>query len=242
MQVRNWQLVADSLQETYQDITRRGSKVEATVLDVADQAAVFDYATQVQQQFGKVNLVINNAGVRLSSGALLTTSIEDFEWLMDIKFYGVLCGTKAILPILEKTSWGHIVNVSSIFGIISAPNKAAYNASKFAVRGLTEALRQALHFAGSKVSCTSDHPGGIKTNIANSARWVDRGEPDAADKYLSAVADFNKFALTSAGSAATQIIKAVHNNKPRLLIGGDANIVDLIQRFMPASYKNLLNK
>jgi butyryl-CoA dehydrogenase len=235
-------IVADSLQKTFHEVTQRGAKVEATVLDVAVQAAVFDYAANVEKQFGKINLVINNAGVALSSGPLWTTSIEDFKWLMDINLYGVLYGTKAFLPILEKASWGHIVNVSSIFGIISVPNQTAYNASKFAVRGLTEALRQELKLAGSTVSCTSVHPGAVKTNIANSARWVDRGEPDAAEHRSSALADFDKLARTSSGSAATQILNAVIKNNPRLLIGADAKIVDLIQRLMPASYARLLNR
>ncbi|MFT5840594.1 MAG: NADP-dependent 3-hydroxy acid dehydrogenase YdfG, partial [Flavobacteriales bacterium] len=109
----------------------------------------------MEQQFGKINLVINNAGVALSSGPLWTPLIEGFKWLMDINLYGVLYGIKAFLPILDKASWGHIVNVSSIFGIIAVPNQSAYNASKFAVSGLTEALRQELEVAGSAVSCTS---------------------------------------------------------------------------------------
>jgi short-subunit dehydrogenase len=212
------------------------------VLDVADQAAVFDYAISVEQQFGKINLVINNAGVALSSGPLWTPLIEDFKWLMDINLYGVLYGIKAFLPILDKASWGHIVNVSSIFGIIAVPNQSAYNASKFAVSGLTEALRQELKVAGSAVSCTSVHPGGIKTNIANSARWIDSGKPNAAEQHSSALADFDRLALTSPESAAAQILKAVTNNKRRLMIGGDAKIVDLIQRLMPISYAWFINK
>jgi butyryl-CoA dehydrogenase len=235
-------IVANNLQETLQEVKRRGARVEATVLDVADQAAVYNYATSVEQQFGKINLVINNAGVALSSGPLWTTSIEDFKWLMDINFYGVLYGTKAFLPILEKASWGHIVNVSSIFGIIAVPNQTAYNASKFAVRGLTEALRQELKIAGSAVSCTSVHPGGIKTNIANFARWVDSGESNAAEQHSSALADFDKLARTSPESAAAQILKAVINNKRRLLIGNDAKFVDLIQRLMPTSYAWFISK
>ncbi len=235
-------IVAENLQETSQEVARRGARVEATVLDVADQAAVFDYAARVEQQFGAANLVINNAGVALGSGPLWSTSIEDFKWLMDINFYGVLFGTKAFLPVLDKASWGHIVNISSIFGIIGVPNQTAYNASKFAVRGLTEALSQELKIAGSNVSCTSVHPGGIKTNIANSARWVDRGEPDAAEQRTSTLADFDKLARTSPESAAAQILKAVINNKQRLLIGADAKIVDLIQRLMPTSYSWLINK
>ncbi|MFT4810051.1 MAG: NADP-dependent 3-hydroxy acid dehydrogenase YdfG [Paraglaciecola sp.] len=235
-------IVANSLHETLQEVTRRGARVEATVLDVADQAAVFNYATTVEQQFGKINLVINNAGVALSSGPLWTTSIQDFKWLMDINFYGVLYGTKAFLPILEKASWGHIVNVSSIFGIIAVPNQTAYNASKFAVRGLTEALRQELKIAGSAVSCTSVHPGGIKTNIANFARWVDSGKSNAAEQHSSALADFDKLARTSPESAAAQILKAVINNKRRLLIGNDAKFVDLMQRLMPTSYAWFISK
>ncbi|MFT6331204.1 MAG: butyryl-CoA dehydrogenase [Bermanella sp.] len=194
------------------------------------------------QQTWSNNLVINNAGVALGSGPLWTTSIDDFKWLMDINLYGVLYGTKAFLPILEKASWGHIVNVSSIFGIISVPNQTAYNASKFAVRGLTEALRQELEIAGSAVSCTSVHPGGIKTNIANSARWVDSGEPNAAEQRSSALSDFDKLARTSPESAAAQILKAVVNNKRRLLIGADAKFVDVIQRLMPTHYAWLINK
>jgi NADP-dependent 3-hydroxy acid dehydrogenase YdfG len=235
-------IVANSLEETLQEVIRRGARAEATVLDVADQASVFDYAKTVEQQFNKVNLVINNAGVALSSGPLWTTSIEDFKWLMDINLYGVLYGSKAFLPILEKASWGHIVNVSSIFGIIAVPNQAAYNASKFAVRGLTEALRQELKIAGSAVSCTSVHPGGIKTNIANSARWIDSGESNAAERRSSALADFDKLARTSPESAAAQILKAVINNKRRLLIGADAKFVDLIQRLLPTSYAWLISK
>ncbi|MFT5839870.1 MAG: short-subunit dehydrogenase [Flavobacteriales bacterium] len=129
-----------------------------------------------------------------------------------------------------------------MFGIIAVPNQSAYNASKFAVSGLTEALRQELEVAGSAVSCTSFHPGGIKTNIANSARWIDSGKPNAAEHHSSALADFDRLALTGPESAAAQILKAVTNNKRRLMIGGDAKIVDLIQRLMPISYAWFINK
>ena len=161
-------IVTDSLQETCKEVARRGVRVEATVLDVADQAALFDYAINVEQQFGKVNLVINNAGVALSSGPLQTTSIEDFKWLMDINLYGVLYGTKAFLPILEKASWGHIVNLSSIFGIISVPNQTAYNASKFAVVAFTEVLAHEHTDSNVKVLCVCPPP--VKTPLLNQAR------------------------------------------------------------------------
>ena len=235
-------IVEQNLEETRAEVSRRGAEAMATVLDVADSQAVFDYALEVEKHFSTVNLVFNNAGVALGSGPLWTTSMEDFKWLMDINFYGVLSGTKAFLPILQKSDWGHIVNISSIFGIIGVPNQTAYNASKFAVRGLTEALRQELDNAGGSVSCTSVHPGGIKTNIARSARWVDQGQTDAKAERDTQVNNFDKIARTTPESAAEQILKAVSKNKKRLLIGGDARLVDAIQRLFPTLYQRVLKK
>ena len=217
-------------------------KVMAETLDVADQAAVFSYAGRVEQEFGSVNLVFNNAGVSLDSGPLWTTSMEDFKWLMDINFYGVLSGTKAFLPILQQANWGHIVNVSSIFGIISVPSQTAYNASKFAVRGMTDALRHELEIAGSSVSCTTVHPGGIKTNIANYGRFVNDGSTESIAKRDANLANFDKLARTTAESAAQQILKAVTKNKRRLLIGTDAKFMDILQRLFPTHYAKILYK
>ena len=229
-------IVAENLEETRQHVEQKGAKVEAQLLDVADQNAVFDYAAQVKQQFGKVNLVINNAGVGLSSGSLLTTDIDDFRWLMEINFFGVLSGTKAFLPILEEAEWGHIVNVSSLFGLIAVPSQTAYNASKFAVRGLTEALRHELEMLGSTVSCTSVHPGGVKTNIARYSRWVDPGDEGSVEKREKVLNSFDQMARTTPESAAAQILEAVLKNKFRLLIGADAKIIDKLQRLFPTLY------
>lgn len=231
----------ENLEITKSEALKRGGKVVAKVLNVADQDAVFDYASSIEDELGKVNLVINNAGVALGSGPLWSTSIDDFKWLMDINFYGVLSGTKAFLPILMKSEWGHIVNISSIFGIVSIPEQTAYNASKFAVKGMTDALRQELELAGSNVSCTTVHPGGIKTNIARSARFIDHGHEGAQEERAKAVTDFDKLARTSPEQAAKQILNAVLKNKRRLLIGGDAKFLDFLQRIVPTNYSKIIN-
>lgn len=230
-----------NLEDTRSALEERGAEVRTDLLDVADETAVFEYAETCRQHFGSVNLVINNAGVALASGPLWQTPLEDFKWLMNINFYGVLSGTKAFLPILQQAEWGHIVNISSVFGMISVPNQAAYNSSKFAVRGLTEALRQELKEEDSSVSCTSVHPGGIKTNIARFARVSENGQPDTAEKHQQAVVEFDKLARTSAPEAAQQILDAVIKDKVRLLIGNDAKLIDKVQRFMPTRYPAIIS-
>jgi len=215
-------------------------KVMATTLDVANEKAFFDYAKACQQEFGSVNLVVNNAGVALASGPLWQTSIDDFKWLMDINFYGVLYGTKAFLPLLREAEWGHIVNVSSLFGLITMPEQSAYNASKFAVRGMTEALRHELKLSNSTVSCTSVHPGGIKTNIARSARITERDGINSKAMREQGIKQFEKLARTTAEQAAQQIINAVLKDKARLLVGNDAKIIDKIQRLLPSIYYSLM--
>ena len=144
-------------------------KVTVAPVDVADRAAVFAWADRVVAEHGAVHLVVNNAGVGLGA-TVEAMSYEDFEWLMGINFWGVVHGTKAFLPHLAASGEGHIVNLSSVFGLISVPSQSAYNAAKFAVRGFTDALRMELEIAGSPVSCTTVHPGGVKTNIARNAR------------------------------------------------------------------------
>ena len=158
---------------------------------------------------------------------------------MGINFFGVLYGTKAFLPILDKADWGHIVNISSLFGLIGVPQQSAYNASKFAVRGLTESLRQELELAQSHISCTSVHPGGIKTNIMRNARTgtnLNEQEIKIAGKRTER---FDHVARTSAESAAEQIIRAVEKNKRRLIIGNDAKLMDWLQRHLPNHYQRI---
>ena len=210
-----------------------GVKVTSQTVDVADRAAVHAWADQAVADHGKVNLVFNNAGVALGA-TIEGMSYEDFEWLMDINFWGVVHGTKAFLPHLIASGDGHIVNMSSVFGLLSIPSQSAYNAAKFGVRGFTDALRIELDVARNGVSCTTVHPGGIKTNIARNARLHDSVSaftgvvPDATGE------DFDKVALTTPEKAAGQILKAVARNRRRALVGPDAKVLDVISR-LPAS-------
>lgn len=228
---------AQGLAETESMVKDTGAKVVASTLDVSNREAVFAYAEQTKNDFGSVNLVINNAGVALTSGTLSETSIDDFEWLMSINFSGVLYGTKAFLPILEEAKWGHIINISSLFGLIGVSEQAAYNASKFAVRGMTEALRQELEMANSHISCTSIHPGGIKTSIASNSRVSKELRPDE----IQLRNDFEKLAMTTPESAAEQILNAALKNKRRLVLGMDAKVFDWTQRHFPNHYHRVFN-
>jgi len=210
----------------------RGVKVSTRVLDVADRSAVFAWADEVIAEHGRADLVVNNAGVALGA-TVEAMSYEDFEWLMGINFWGVVHGTKAFLPFMRRAGSGHIVNVSSVFGLVSIPTQSAYNASKFAVRGFTDALRLELDIAGSGVSCTTVHPGGVKTAIARRAR-VDAsvaelvgGDPDAARTQ------FDRLLFTRPERAARQILRAVARDQRRVLVGPDAKVFDLLSR-LPA--------
>jgi len=227
------------LQETARMAQALGAEVWHERLDVADRQAVHAYADRVAAQFGGVQLVVNNAGVALGATVELMR-YEDLDWLMGINFWGVVHGTKAFLPHLQKADEGHIVNISSIFGIIGVPTQSAYNAAKFAVRGFTEALRQELAVEGSRVSVTCVHPGGIKTNIARSSRFGDSGVFAAMQGDRENVSQrFDQIARTSPEQAARVIIDAVRDNRRRLLIGRDAKVVDFLQRLFPTGYQRI---
>jgi butyryl-CoA dehydrogenase len=215
-----------------------GVKVTSQRVDVADRAAVFAWADQVVDDHGKVNLIFNNAGVALGA-TIEAMSYEDFEWLMNINFWGVVHGTKAFLPHLTASGEGHVINLSSVFGLISVPSQSAYNAAKFAVRGFTDALRIELDIANSGVSSTTIHPGGIKTNIARNAR-MDASVVELAGGVDRARHQFDKLAMTSPEKAASQILAAVESNKRRALIGPDAKVIDLISRLPAGLYQRVL--
>jgi NAD(P)-dependent dehydrogenase (short-subunit alcohol dehydrogenase family) len=156
--------------ETAARIQATGTRASTQPVDVADRQAVEDWADKVVADHGKVNVIVNNAGVALGAN-VETMSYEDMEWLIGVNFWGVVHGTKAFLPHLRAAGEGHIVNISSVFGMMGIPSQSAYNAAKFAVRGFTEALRIELDSDGGNVSCTTIHPGGIKTNIARNGRF-----------------------------------------------------------------------
>ena len=229
---------SDGLDQTCQLLANQPVKVTRQTLNVADEKAVYAWAEQVVADHGQVNLVINNAGVALS-GTVAGLSLDDYRWIMDINFWGVMYGSKAFLPKLEAAGQGHIVNISSVFGLASQPLMSGYNASKFAVRGFTESLRQDLELTDSCVSATSVHPGGIKTNIAKAARMDRSCEQATGVDRESATADFERLFINSPDKAAAMIIQAVQKNKRRVLIGPDAKVFDLLVRLLPSIYQRL---
>ena len=228
-----------AVKQVAKELKEAGRDVIADRLDVADRDAFYAYAEKVLKKFGTVNIVINNAGVALGS-TVEDTSYEDFEWLMGINFWGVVYGTKAFLPHLKRADEGHIVNISSVFGLIGVPTQSAYNAAKFAVRGFTESLRQELEIEGSTVSCTSVHPGGIKTNIAKNARMSSNVSTITGLDGEASKEQFEKMFRTTPEQAAATIIAGIRGNKRRVLIGADAVAIDTMQRLLPTSYQKLM--
>lgn len=226
------------LQETADSLGLGSDRLITEAFDVADRGAFYAFAERVTGHFGAAHLVFNNAGVALGA-TVEDMSYEDFEWLMGINFWGVVHGTKAFLPHLKAAGEGHIVNVSSVFGLIGVPTQSAYNASKFAVRGFTEALRQELEMEGGRVSCTSVHPGGIKTNIARNAR-MGAGVEKITGDVDKARRDFEKMFRTTPEEASQTILKGVKGNKRRVLIGSDARAIDSMQRLMPTAYQRIM--
>jgi NAD(P)-dependent dehydrogenase (short-subunit alcohol dehydrogenase family) len=224
------------LAETARMASTPGVKVTTATINVADREAVFAWADQVAGDHGKVNLVFNNAGVAL--GAFLeTVKPGDFEWIMGINFWGVVWGTQAFLPHLKKSGDGHVINTSSLFGLMSTASQGTYNASKFAVRGFTEALRQELDLASCGVSATCVHPGGIRTNIAIAGR-IDGSLALTGQDPEVARARFDKMLnRTSAESAARQILHAVEHDERRVLVGPDAKVLDLFVRVLGSWYQ-----
>lgn len=218
-----------------------GVTVTTATVDVSDKQAVHKWADSVVRDHGRVNLIINNAGVA-HAGSVEASSYDDFDWILDINLRGVLYGTKAFLPHLRQArDGGHIVNISSIFGLFSQPGMSAYNMTKFAVRGFTESLRQELDLEGASVSATCVHPGGIKTNIARSARMDNSAqELMGGDSAEQMQASFEKLFRTTADQAAAAIIKGVRHNRRRVLIGPDAHVVDWMQRVLPTGYQSVV--
>jgi NAD(P)-dependent dehydrogenase (short-subunit alcohol dehydrogenase family) len=228
------------LAETAQMAGKLGVKVTTTKLNVADREAMNAWAEQTVRDHGKVNLIFNNAGVAL--GAFVeTVKPSDFEWIMGINFWGVVWGTQAFLPHLKKAGEGHIINTSSLFGLLSVPTQGTYNASKFAVRGFTEALRQELDMENSGVSATCVHPGGIRTNIAKAAKMDESMIKATGGKIEQARAKFDKLLdMTTAESAAKQILAAVEGNKRRVLVGIDAKFLDKLVRVLGSWYQPII--
>lgn len=225
---------ATGLAETAKQVRVIGAKVHEARLDVTDRAAVLSYADEVASEFGVVNVVINNAGIAFT-GDVEKMSFEQIERVMDVDFWGVVHGTKAFLPHLIASGDGHVVNISSLFGLLSMPGQSAYNAAKFAVRGFTESLREEMLINGHPVRVTCVHPGGIKTAIARNAGVVD-GEDQAT---LAELFD-KKLARMTPENAAKVILRGVARDRPRVVVGMDAKILDVLVRVTGPGYQRLV--
>lgn len=217
-------------------LCRGSGKVEPYRLDVADREAFVRHAADVVETFGSVNMVVNNAGVAIG-GAIEDTTFEDFDWLLGINLHGVINGTKAFLPHLIASGDGHVVNLSSVFGLIAPFYNGAYSTAKFAVRGFTEALRQEMIMHRHPVTVHSVHPGGIRTNIARNARM--KPSALAATPGKDPAREFEKALRTSPEKAAAQILAGVDANRGRILVGPDAYVIAALPRLIGGRYVDL---
>lgn len=228
----------EGLNQTVEEAMAQGVKVTSRTLDVADREAVHRWADSVAADYGKVNLIFNNAGIGIGS-TVEGIEYEDFERVMNVNFWGMVYGTKEFLPYLKAAGEGHVVNISSVFGLMGFPSQCAYNSAKFAMRGFTDCLREELDMMDCGVSATSVHPGGIRTPIMKSGR---------VDENITALGidpgvyqqGFEKRFFTNADRAARVILHAVTKNKRRVLIGPDAYVYDLITRLVPGAYQPLM--
>ena len=224
------------LAETAKLIASNSVRVSRHRLDVGDRGAVAAFPAIVTAEHSGVDILINNAGVALG-GTFDDVSEEDFEWLFDINFWGVVRMTRAFMPLLKSSGDARIVNLSSIFGIIAPAGQTAYSASKFAVRGFSQALRHELE--GTRIGVTVVHPGGVATGIANHAR-LPKGvsAEDVARRREWA----NKHLKMPPEKAGEIIIEAVEHRRPRVLVGADAKRISIIERIAPVSYWKIFQR
>jgi NAD(P)-dependent dehydrogenase (short-subunit alcohol dehydrogenase family) len=227
---------AAGLAETEAMAASLGATVVGYELDVADRSAVLSHADDVMSRFGSTDLIFNNAGVAVGA-SVLDTTWEDLDWLLSINLGGVINGTKAFLPHLIE-SGGHVVNISSVFGLVGIPFQSAYCTAKFGVRGFTESLREEMLIAGHPVTVHCVHPGGIRTNIARNGRFRASG----GEIVPSPGGEFERMARTSPDKAAATILRGVERDKPRILVGPDAYVFAAVPRVIGARYQNLIGR
>ena len=228
------------LQTLAAELGKAGSvKITIHRVDVSEPEQIAAFAQAAIAAHPGLNILINNAGVALM-GNFDEIDQAQMDWLMNINFWGVVRSTRAFLPHLAQQREAHIVNLSSIFGIVAPPGQSAYAAAKFAVRGFSESLRHELQIAESPIRLSVVHPGGVATNIARNSR-SGSGVSDNA-RRAEAIERFDAVARTTPAAAAQRIIIGIEKNQPRILIGGDAKLLDLVQRFRPGTYWKLLAK
>jgi len=222
----------DGLGETAAMVSPHDVKISCHRLDVADRGQVAALPKAVEQAHGRADILINNAGVAVG-GSFEEIAEPDFEWLFEINFWGVVRMTRAFLPLLRCSDEAHIVNISSLFGLIAPPGQSAYCASKFAVRGFSESLRHELEAEGANIAVTTVHPGGVNTSIADNAR-TPRGRN--ADDIARERDQFRKFLVMPPERAGEIIVSGMERGRPRVLVGNDAKRASLIERIAPVSY------
>ncbi len=228
---------AERLNDVVGELTESNANVYSGVLDVSDRKAVFEMASKANEEMGSVDIVFNNAGVSLSD-TVEKMDYQDFEWLMDINFWGVVHGTKAFLPAMLEKRFGHIVNISSLFGLVGIPAQSAYCAAKHAVKGFNESLYYEL--LGSGVQIHSVHPGGVDTGIVENGLQKNNavGAIDAEKMQKR----FKKMAITSPDEAAQIILRGVDRGDYRILVGKDARFVDKLSRWLPGYWQKSMSK
>jgi NAD(P)-dependent dehydrogenase (short-subunit alcohol dehydrogenase family) len=236
----NLERTADEARRIAGDSTGQRT-ITTRVVDVAQRSAVEEWAAKVREDHGGCNLIFNNAGVALAA-TVEGSTYEELEWIVGINFWGVVYGTKSFLPLLKESGDGHVINISSLFGLVGVPGQCGYNATKFAVRGFTESLRQELDLqnqrGAGKVSATCVHPGGIATNISRAARSNDSLKTIGLDPVTTAE-KFEKLLVMPPKDAADIILRAVKKNERRVLVGRDAKLGELVQRFAPSAYQRI---
>jgi short-subunit dehydrogenase len=217
-----------ALEGVRHELEQLGATVTAHVVDVSDKTQMASFVSEVIAAHGEVQILINNAGVTVYA-SFEEHSIEDLEWILGVNLWGVIYGCKLFLPHLKAAGEGHIVNLSSVFGIIAPPLQTSYVASKFAVRGFSESLRAEL--ADQNVGVTSVHPGAIKTNIIQNARLVTDTHKELRDSTQRL---FDRLGTTP-DVVAARIVQAIEHNSPRVLITKEARVADALKRLMPAT-------
>ena len=228
----------EGLHGTIAELGTTRVRVVPTQLDVTKRADVFAWSDRVKKAFGTCAMILNNAGIAYGSTAV-EGELEHVEHLMNVNFWGVVHGTQAFVPILEEAGGGNVVNISSLFGLVGFPGNAFYCASKFAVRGFTEALRQDLAMAGSKIVVSCVHPGGIKTPIARKAR-AHESLARIGMTPKDSVAEMEKHLRMPPRRAAEIILRGARAGKARILVGADATLMDVVQRLMPSGFQRIL--
>jgi short-subunit dehydrogenase len=214
---------AAGLEETAAQARELGRKVSTHIVDVSDKARMQAFAGEVFAEHGQVNILVNNAGVTVTA-PFETHSLEDFEWIVGINFWGVIYGCKFFLPYLQKADEAHIVNLSSLFGLLGVPSQSSYCATKFAVHGFSEALWVELR--DQKIGVTSVHPGGVRTDIAKSARSETKAQKDLA------IGVIDRFSV-SPEHCAKLIVSAIKKNKMKQLVTRETHIVSIAKRLAP---------